>query len=336
MKPPVFIIGAPRSGTTLTAKILGAHPSIYIAGEGYFFDDIYSMRKESGELSNPDSLDQIYRRLMTMYGRYNMPQDQERVNSLRENVLSISAFKECKSYKDILNIFMEKQTELEGKSRWGNHTPRDLYNIDDILSFYPDCKIIACVRDPRDFMLSYKGKWKMRKGNEALRLKQLYHPVITSLLWKSSMKKVIALNDIVPEGNLFILKYEDLVAKPEIAVNRLCHFLGESFHSFMLNVSGNNSSNLASNSRGIFSTSVGRWKKQLSAVDAEIMQKLAANEMNWAGYNLDNINCSTFKIAGYFFTAPFAVVRGLYLSRHKRGPLLPYLLRRLKPFFRCS
>ena len=34
------------------------------------------------------------------------------------------------------------------------------------------------IRDIRDFLKSYKGKWKITSDNEAGRLKKLYHPVM--------------------------------------------------------------------------------------------------------------------------------------------------------------
>lgn len=334
MKPPVFIVGAPRSGTTLTAKIIGGHPEIYIPGENYFFDDIYSRKRDLGELPSQDVLRKIYARLMSMYGRYNMLPDQERINSLADGPLSLQVFSDCKSYDQVLSLFMEIQTQLVHKSRWGNHTPRDLYNVDDILSFYPEAKIVVCMRDPRDFMLSYKDKWKIRKGQEALRLKSLYHPVITAMHWKSSMKQVLGLRDKVPARNLFILKYESLVAKPEATVRKLCSAIDETFYPEMLEVPDNNSSTVQSGVKGIFSSSAGRWKKQLLPLDAAIMQIIAKNEMKATGYALEELDCPLNLLLYSFFTAPFAVTKGLYMNRQKRGPLLPYLLRRLKPFFR--
>jgi hypothetical protein len=334
LKAPVFIVGAPRSGTTLTARIVGGHPDIYIPGEGYFFDDIYSSRKELGELPDLDVLKKIYNRLMDMYGRYNMLEDQERVEDLSKGPLDFGAFSDCSDYKDILNVFMGVQTREAGKLRWGNHTPRDLYNIDDILSFYPDAHIIACVRDPRDFMLSYKEKWKVRKGMEAVRLKSLYHPVITSLQWKSSMEKILGLEKKVPPENLTILKYEDLVTEPDKMVRNLCAGLKEKFYPDMLNVSCNNSSAINAGQKGIFSSSVGKWREELSHIDVAVMQIIAGKEMELAGYEIENVPSSKFKILWLFLTAPFAVTKGLFLNRHKRGPLLPYLIRRLKPFLK--
>ncbi len=303
-------------------------------GENYFFDDIFSRRNELGDPSNPDDLKRIHERLMTMYGRYNMMPDQERVDSLASGPLSVESFSGCRSYRDVLTRFMEVQVSLMNKERWGNHTPRDLYNIDDIISFYPEAKIVACVRDPRDFMLSYRDKWKIREGREALRLKSLYHPVITAMQWKSSIKQVLSLEGRVAPENLFVMKYEDLVQDAEKTVPNLCDFLGEAYYSGMLEVSGSNSSTGQGSAKGIFSSSAGRWKRQLESADADIMQIVAGKEMEKLGYHVESLNCSLWFVVWKFITAPFAVARGLYMNRHKRGPLIPYIVRRLKPFFR--
>jgi tetratricopeptide (TPR) repeat protein len=39
---PVFIVGMPRSGTSLTEQILASHPAVFGAGEVRFWDDVYS------------------------------------------------------------------------------------------------------------------------------------------------------------------------------------------------------------------------------------------------------------------------------------------------------
>ena len=56
---PVFIIGTPRSGTTLTAKILGRHSNIFMPGETHFFDDVYSVVFGAGSRNLGDRLWQL-------------------------------------------------------------------------------------------------------------------------------------------------------------------------------------------------------------------------------------------------------------------------------------
>lgn len=52
VKPPVFIIGSPRSGTTFLRNVLNRQPSLAICDETRFFADIYRRRYLFGSLEN--------------------------------------------------------------------------------------------------------------------------------------------------------------------------------------------------------------------------------------------------------------------------------------------
>lgn len=66
---PIFIVGMPRSGTTLTERILGAHPDVYAAGEiGDFakaVNDIVGKGRISEQLSRID--DKAARKIRSQY-----------------------------------------------------------------------------------------------------------------------------------------------------------------------------------------------------------------------------------------------------------------------------
>ena len=47
------------------------------------------------------------------------------------------------------------------------------------------------VRDPRDFLLSYRNKGEGAGGANRARLRRLYHPVLTSLLWRTSVRRLL-------------------------------------------------------------------------------------------------------------------------------------------------
>jgi hypothetical protein len=151
-------------------------------GETHFFDDIFSRRNELGDIADANVRVEIVDRLATLYDRYYEPADQQRINQLfvsagmREALLA-----PYKSYCEIMSRFMEVQMRHEQKTRWGNNAPRDVFNINDIVKCYPNVKILICVRDVRDFLVSYKTKWKITSEDHVNRLKALYHPVVTSL-----------------------------------------------------------------------------------------------------------------------------------------------------------
>jgi len=52
-KPPIFIVGSPRSGTTLLRHVLDRHPSLSVCGETRFFSEVYKRRWLFGDLANP-------------------------------------------------------------------------------------------------------------------------------------------------------------------------------------------------------------------------------------------------------------------------------------------
>lgn len=331
---PVFIVGTPRSGTTLTANILGQHSRIFMSGENHFFEDIYSQRSKLGDPTDSAiSRQQIFNRLRTIYERYNQDADQLRINKLFSALDCESSCNTWTDYKDVLNWFMELQAREVGKPRWGNNTPKDVFYVDEIMTFYPHAKIVVCMRDPRDFVLSYKHRWQVTTENHKDRLKNLYHPVITSLLWKSTVKRISRIKAIVPAENLLIISYESLVQNSEAVVNNICNMIGEKYEPVMLNVTTHNSSK-QSRQQGIFSTSIGRWRTDLPPEEVYVVQRVNHTEMKKYGYEIEKISANRIKILNIYLMSFYALIIALYSNRHNRGPLWPYLCKRLSSLWR--
>lgn len=327
---PIFVIGSPRSGTTLTAKILGKHSRIFMPGETHFFDDIYARRSGLGKPSDSEGINRILSRLSNIYSRYNEPNDQIRIDKLfsQEDKLGI-CWDQCKTYKDVLSSFMDIQMLYEEKKRWGNNTPKDLFNIKEILQFYPNAKFIICVRDPRAFLLSYKGKWKVTDTSQTARLQKLYHPIVTSLLWKSSMKKLPEVLEEIGDNNCIVVRYEDLVTSPEHTIKQVCISIGEDFEREMLTIDSQNSSHSEASHGGIFTTSIDCWQEKLSDEEIHIAQILLEHEMKYLGYDKIKVKNNAFRIFLIFLSVPFTLTRALYANRNNRGPLIPYLFKRI-------
>jgi hypothetical protein len=326
--PPIFVVGPPRSGTTLTARILGRHSRIFMPGETHFFDDIYARRRELGDLTNPGSVQRVIARLTTLYERFNEKLDQERVDNLLRTAGFVDRLSGCRSYKEILTCFMEMQMRLVGKGRWGNNVPKDIFQVADITYLYPDAKILVCIRDVRDFLLSYKHKWQVAQGDNVDRLTSLYHPVLMSLLWQASINQIAKIRESVSEDNVLIVHYESLVLDSDRLVQEICRFIGEDFEQEMLNVDGGNSS-FKVEKRGIYSSSVGRWKKGLSDDEIHIAQKINGSCLESLGYKLGDLRVNPLKLCYLYATLPYGLWRALRANRAIRGPLFPYLVKRL-------
>lgn len=328
-KSPIFIVGTPRSGTTLLAKALGQHSRIFMPGETHFFDDIFSRRNQIGSIKETQAFEKVFARLLSLYSRYNEPHDQARIDEIFRNTEVRKKMQEsCKNYADILSFFMEIQTQYEGKNRWGNNTPRDIFNIDHVISFYPDAKVIVCIRDIRDYLLSYKYKWRVTALENIQRVKHMYHPVMTSLLWKYTIRQLPRIKLLVPERNLLLVRYEYLVSQPDNAFKQIFNFIEEQFEPSVLDIDYDNSS-FRGQDRGIFASSIGRWEKGLTPAEVLIAQMIGGQEFLSVGYEKDRPKYSIFVVLGFFLSTPLGFLRAVNASRSMRGPLIPYLRKRL-------
>ena len=327
---PIYVIGTPRSGTTLIAKVLGLHSRIFMPGETHFFEDIYSQKIQIGNSFDNETKRKILKRLLTLYKRYNEPKDQKRIDYLLNTPEKIEKLiSEWNNYRDVLVSFVKLQMNYEGKKRWGNNVPRDIFNYEDILSFFPNAKIIVCLRDPRDFLLSYKGKWRITSTENIKRMKLLYHPILTSLIWKSSTNLIPVLKRKVPSSNLMIIKYEIFVHEVIKTVKQLCNFIEEQYEPQMLNIDSSNSSHHLK-TKGIYKSTIGLWRKKLPADEAYLSQLILKNELKYAGYKKEKIKVSHYVVAKHLFTFPYKFILVMKSNISVKGPLFPYIIRRLK------
>ena len=331
---PIFVVGAPRSGTTLTAGILGRHPSIFMPGETHFFDDIYARRRQLGAPGEALGAAAIAARLSTLYERFNEPADQQRIEALGgEEALKQFLATSCRTYGDVLSRFMQFQMQTHpARTRWGNQVPKDMFHVNDILTFYPEARFIICVRDIRDFLYSYQYQWRKSSSQHAERIQKLYHPIMTSMLWKAAIKQIRVAQTFAPPDHLMIVRYEDLTTQPEATVRALCRFLNEPYTDEMLQVETHNSS-FGAQEPGIFSTSNERWKTHLSPEQIYIAERIAQPELEQLGYAAAHARPNPLKALGIAASFPFALCRALHANRHMRGPILPYLQRRATAFF---
>ncbi len=329
MDSPIFIVGSPRSGTTLLAKILGRHSHIFMPGETHYFSDIYVRQKEIGDLSTFEARDLLWDRLVHLYEKYNEPSDQARINQLLKEREFIESLKGALcSYEKAHRVFMELQAIYVGKVRWGNNTPKDIFHVPEIKKVYPNAKFIVCVRDIRDFLGSYKNKWRVTSKSQEIRLQRLYHPVITSFLWRASMKLVAPMQKALGHEKLFVVKYEQLVANAESVVKNVCDYLGEQYEREMLNVEFSNSSG-SNEAKGIYSTSVGTWKSRISEEECWIAQLIGGSEMKALGYRKERVEPRRLRVSILFITALPALWRALRTNKSNTGPIVSYIIKRV-------
>jgi len=135
LKPaPFFIVGCPRSGTTLLQVLLDAHPRIAIPVEGHLFSRFGRIFDRYGDLRQERNLRLFVSDVL-----------HDKRISLWNLEVSVSEFlRELKtpSVRGVFERLYELYTRREGKARWGDKSPVHALHIRDIKQVFPEAKFI--------------------------------------------------------------------------------------------------------------------------------------------------------------------------------------------------
>jgi Flp pilus assembly protein TadD len=224
---PVFIVGMPRSGTTLVEQILASHPALYGAGELLDFNHLVDqMSDASGK-----------------FFRY--PEDAPALTASQLQALG-------KNYVDGLRCRAPSATRVTNKM------PANFLFLGLIHLALPGARIIHVQRDPRDTCLSCYSKLFTAEQNFAYDLGELgrYYRKYAELMahWR----------DVLPDGAMLEIRYEDVIADLDGSARRIVDYCGLDwdpgcilFHEARRPVRTASASQVR---RPIYRTSEGRWR----------------------------------------------------------------------------
>jgi hypothetical protein len=132
--PPVFIVGAPRSGTTLLRRLLNAHPELHLTFEASFFAVVKAMPPPLAESNFREawvrSLPFVWQRVPDA----DLPVAAPVGLSPRDPRWFEALMRYC--------------AQRAGKSRWGDKTPLHVYELDALFAAFPNARVVHIVRDP--------------------------------------------------------------------------------------------------------------------------------------------------------------------------------------------
>ncbi len=239
---PIFIVGMPRSGTTMLERIISNNKNVDALGELTTISSI-ALRIKKGEIGFPEIL-----------------------NNLTE-----------KDYTKIRADYIQavKQITPDIKKRFTDKMPYNFLYIGLIRSLFPSCKIINIVRDSRDtclsiYMLKLFGTHRYSHNLENL---GKYYNMYFNLMdfWK----------EIFPENlhseyeSILTIRYEDLVyntvEQTKIIMDYCELDYTEGMERFDLNT---NNVRTASNHQvreKMTNISINRWKNYENSLDELLM-----------------------------------------------------------------
>lgn len=332
---PIFIIGTSRSGTELMSQILSKHSNVKIVMETHYFEDL---RQQVADGKKPLNLEetklcQDYFLALThkIYGEGGEPEKGWMKRDELKNLADTIGGNSDAYFEAFCRIYAAR----DNKIIWGEKTPRHVFRISEIISCYPNAKIIYMLRHPAGVVASYRNFWKLDKHSDAQRnrLKNSYHPIVATMLWKSGFKAALYARQQFGEKQIYIQKFEDLIDNPESSVKTLVNWLSLDYESAMIeNIALINSlDNNTQNTTGFVKTAANRWQKELSAGDIAAIESCCGISLKEAGYQSKSISfIDWLMVIKLWLNLPLNLVKIILANRDRMGNIFSYLWKRLR------
>jgi hypothetical protein len=281
----------------MMGRVLGRHPRVFTFEELHFFEQLWQPQVPPSALPVPDAVALAAKLLAIQHEGYQHHHGGEGFEDAAARI--VGAIDSRLDAPTVYAAFLTHEAAAHGADLACDQTPRNLYYLEEILALLPQARAVVMVRDPRDVLLSQKSRWRRRRlstgvratRRNALRTWAGYNPTTISLLWRSGARLAQRWRD---DPRVVVVRFEDLLAKPEVVVAEVCEHLGLDFRPEMLDVPRVGSSHQPDRpeQRGIDPGAAGRWRTGLTPTEAWICQRITREGMAAQGYDVAAVHPS--------------------------------------------
>jgi len=285
-KRPVFVLGSPRSGTTLLYHmILSAGNFAVYRTESNVFN---LLGPRFGDLSvrrNREALMKVWlgSKLFTRSG-------------LDARTIEKKVLEECRNTGDFLRIVMQEIANKQGVERWADCTPDHLLYLREIRKEMPEALVIHILRDGRDVALSLdKQRWirpfPWDKSKSVL---------VSGLYWQWIVNRGREYGRTLG-ADYTEIHFEDLIQNPRPVLSQLGQFIDHDLDYERIrkvgigSVSDPNTS-FQPESGGQDFNPVERWRKSLSANQLAACENLVGETLVSLGYKLGSTSMARHQL----------------------------------------
>ncbi len=326
-KDPIFVVGFPRSGTTLVQAMIATQPDILTLPETHFFSMVCRFIQEKKGYILSGCLTDVIKMIRT---RLAFSRNAEKhVRRLSEDgTLSLPLLFETM----LIDNFIEKTDpdKLESLT-WMEKTPHHVFHLTRIFSLYPSARIVYVLRNPEKAILSRRLNfvfndeylWPVRRHAQ-----QWINGIINLEKWQAEKPR-----------SVYMIRLESLAADPESEMQKLCTFLKIPLDKGRLRHFQDQAKHLfyswelwkAGVCHSISPEMVIRENEKLSDPDQYTLWKFAGNRMEKYGYNLNPQDIRYFHMLQ---TGMQSVWLGIKASRRRLFRALPpFIINRIRIYY---
>ena len=289
----LFIVGCPRSGTTLLQEMLNAHHEIVLGPELFFIRMLYLNRKKFGDLSIRENRGLVGETIISLNNFTEFGFDQKDFMDWIQN--------NNVDYGDIYRKILE-QLDKKNKVKYiGEKTPNNALYIKKIINLIPDAQFIYIIRDPRAVVSSWsKVPWSTGTI------------VGDATIWNRYIKAYHRLPDDI-KTKIYLVRFEDLVNDTVRELKKITGFLGIQYTDSMLSYYNNKKMSFSSSEEPwkknvkepIKKERINIWKEQLSKADIIRVEGVCRKFMKIYNYNLHYSRLNTLRYIHEYIVYPY-------------------------------
>lgn len=287
----MFIVGNPRSGTSLLRLILTCHSKIIIPPECGFIlwlQRAYSDWQQldcSNEYKVDNFLDDLFR--SKKFDTWDISR-----NLIKKHIVESKP----ENYADLcMQVYAAYGESIDKNfTLWGDKNNFYLSYLNEILNLYRNARFLHIVRDGRDVACSYR---KVMNTSYLSRYAPKLPVDISDIAqeWATNVTNINAFMSKLPCQSRITISYEDLVMYPAATIKRVCGWLGVSYEENLINFYLINKSKVLEPSatiewkkrtlQPISDETVGIFAKKLTAGEEKDFCKIAASALSLYSYN---------------------------------------------------
>jgi protein-tyrosine sulfotransferase len=242
---PIVIGGCGSSGTTLLRRMLNRHPAIVCGAESTVFLERVTGPAELGPRMGF------------------APSEIERWQ------------RESRSQAEFIDRFQAACLAHARKSIWADKTPENITRVDFVWRHFPKARFVHMIRDGRDVACSLRRQSWMKLDDRSA-------DDIAARCATYWVERVSTRHRLAGDPRYTELRYEDLVRQPEKTLHALMETLGLEWSDRMHAPDEQDRGDPAAGPA--FTSSVGRWRKELSEPEIAAVKSIAGPLLIELGY----------------------------------------------------